>query len=59
MDDLPYKIQIKFGKNSDGLRKSWLDENLKGKWITGKDETCYELLFEFEEDAVLTWWKWA
>lgn len=58
-EEFPYRIKIKFGYNSDGMNRVWLNDNLRGKWAIGKDESCYELLFEYEEDAVLTWWKWG
>lgn len=57
--NLPFKIRIKFGPRSKDLRKSWLDENLKGVWAIGKENDCYEIVFEYEEDALLTWWKWS
>lgn len=61
MDDesFPYTIKIKFGRNSDGLNVGWLDNHCVGKWAVGKEQECYELLFEYEQDALLTWWKWG
>ena len=58
-DILPYQIKIKFGRNSDDLTADWLNNNLAGSWSVGKEHTCYELFFECEEDALLTWWKWG
>lgn len=54
-----FKIRIKIGPNSEGLSSEWLNENLKGVWAIGKNIDSYDLHFEYEEDAFLTWWKWS
>lgn len=54
-----HRIRIKFGPNSDKLTKTWLDENCKGVWAIGKNTDSYDLYFEYQEDALLTWWKWG
>ena len=56
---LTYKIQIKINSNSVNLSKQWLNENCKGVWAIGKNIGSYDLHFEYEEDALLTWWKWG
>lgn len=54
-----HRVRIKFGTNSDKLSVTWLDENCKGTWSIGKNTDSYDLYFENEEDAILTWWKWS
>ena len=54
-----YKIQIKINPNSVNLSQQWLNEICKGTWSIGKNIDSYDLHFEYEEDALLTWWKWG
>lgn len=59
-DNIPaFTIRIKFSSRSGELSKAWLDENTKGWWAIGKETECYEIHFEYAEDALKTWWKWG